>query len=950
MRRSHHIALISVVLGVALWAPARRSVGQTDVPDIRIEPTMLIFPLAPVSSAVQVGDSNAILLKSRQFTPAASAALSAAAMSGHVLIQFDGTPQPATLQALAALGVRILAFVPRHAVAAYVPDNVTPASVPGVRWVGRLLPDDKRSPQLDASLRKGFALVDVFADVPPDRARLVIGAAGGAIVDNSYLGPSTYLVRADPGVVATLSQSDEISWIWPASDAVIAGAPVYRCEGLVTALGPVANFTVHDDGWDGPGQGSVNLTYHFENGTPAIAGDLELDEVARALKMWTDYAAITWTSTATVGLSRSADIKWASHAHGDDNPFDGPGGILAHAFFPAPPNPEPIAGDIHFDLDETWQIGSFPDMFSVALHEAGHSLGLIHSDDPAAVMYGFYHQVTALNQDDINAIRSIYATAGGAQPFTVFNDGTATLSVTSIAPDSPAPWISLPPPTPFDVEPGTSTAVTVSVDLTLAPGGQSMRRLLVVSNDPDESPYPDAVNVVVSNPPTPTPTQTSTATATATISFTPTRTRTRTPTGTPTATRTVTPTGTRTPTRTKTNTATSTPTPTPTPTATPTATKTPSRTRTSTATPTATPTATASRTGTNTRTPTQTTTPTATPTESGTRTPTQSPTATRTATPTRTPTVSPTPSATPTATASPTGTRTATPTRTGTVTPTPSQTRTPSTTLTPSLTPTPTASPTDTRTPTDTPTSTVTATPSQTRTPTVTPTVAPTKTETPTPTFTATPTPDTRTATPTRTPTLSPTPTLTSTPAPTSTFTNTATATGTATETPTETATPLASHTPTDTPTPVSTATATPTPTATRTATPTDTPLPSATPTATATESPTDTPSATQTGTATQTASPTPSATLAPTQTPTETATTIPTAPFGDANCDARRSAADLTEVVAQILTVFPGPCGLADFDGNGSVDQRDLDLTIDAIFGQGVSAQPDRSRPDPPR
>jgi len=105
------------------------------------------------------------------------------------------------------------------------------------------------------------------------------------------------------------------------------------------------------------------------------------------------------------------NVLFGAGAHGDGYPFDGPGGILAHTFYPAPPNPESIAGDMHFDDDETWRIGVNTDLFSAALHEVGHALGLGHSDNPNDVMYPYYKMATTLADGDKTAILTLYAAA-----------------------------------------------------------------------------------------------------------------------------------------------------------------------------------------------------------------------------------------------------------------------------------------------------------------------------------------------------------------------------------------------------------------------------------------------------------------------------------------------------------------------------------------------------------
>lgn len=90
-------------------------------------------------------------------------------------------------------------------------------------------------------------------------------------------------------------------------------------------------------------------------------------------------------------------------------------GALAHAYLP-PPNGTSASGDIHFDNTFTWADDSTDttadpdfDFFTVALHELGHSLGLLHSDVPESVMWPFYTGARrTLHADDIAGIQAIY--------------------------------------------------------------------------------------------------------------------------------------------------------------------------------------------------------------------------------------------------------------------------------------------------------------------------------------------------------------------------------------------------------------------------------------------------------------------------------------------------------------------------------------------------------------
>lgn len=155
--------------------------------------------------------------------------------------------------------------------------------------------------------------------------------------------------------------------------------------------------------WD-----KLNLGFRLSKGTSDLVDADVNHAVAVAYRHW------CLVSKMVVHRSEGeadVDVRFETGEHGDNNPFDGVGTVLAHAFYP-PPNGGAIAGDMHFDDAETWTRDIPPggiDLDTVSLHEAGHALGLDHSADPTAVMYAFYGGPRrALTADDIAGIRSLY--------------------------------------------------------------------------------------------------------------------------------------------------------------------------------------------------------------------------------------------------------------------------------------------------------------------------------------------------------------------------------------------------------------------------------------------------------------------------------------------------------------------------------------------------------------
>ncbi|XP_070845955.1 matrix metalloproteinase-25 isoform X2 [Chaetodon trifascialis] len=160
--------------------------------------------------------------------------------------------------------------------------------------------------------------------------------------------------------------------------------------------------------------------------SPRLPNDLVDSILTHAFKAWSDAAPLNFRRlpSDSRGAAAGGDIRVSFNRllHDDGYPFDGQGGTLAHAFFPGR---DEVAGDTHFDDHEIWSYGgdsSSTDLFTVAVHEFGHALGLSHSSTDPSIMRPYYQGAVGdiasfqLALDDKLAIQQLYGVKGGWPP------------------------------------------------------------------------------------------------------------------------------------------------------------------------------------------------------------------------------------------------------------------------------------------------------------------------------------------------------------------------------------------------------------------------------------------------------------------------------------------------------------------------------------------------------
>jgi hypothetical protein len=198
--------------------------------------------------------------------------------------------------------------------------------------------------------------------------------------------------------------------------------------------------------------------------------------ILRAVQTWAQQANLNFTVIGDNGTSSGGgNYEQGDSAIGDIRiggfNFSN-SGILALGYQPSAVNNYSIAGDIAFNTGQIFNVnGGDYDLYTVALHELGHALGLNHSSSASAVMYSSYlGAMSGLGSDDIAGIRNIYGPRSDTTSNSSFSTAldltsqinaatlTAKLSNMQIASTSDVQYYK------FTVPAGASSTSAIAVD------------------------------------------------------------------------------------------------------------------------------------------------------------------------------------------------------------------------------------------------------------------------------------------------------------------------------------------------------------------------------------------------------------------------------------------------------------------------------------------------------
>ena len=412
--------------------------------------------------------SGPIHLKTRDLTaasyPAAEALQAPSQGPGHLLVQFAGGPSANDLRELQRRGALVVGSAPDGGITISADRPISLAGL-AVEWSGPLLAEDKISPLLSQGGANGgpaAVVIEFHPDVHMRRALQLLRSANVQILRHPDLLPNHVLANATLPALTQIAAFDEVAYIFPASNDLIQGNHVMACNGAEMTAGTVGQYVLVGNGWSGAGAGVVQLEYVFAQMSAKLPVAGAQSEIVRAFQEWAKNANVQFVLGAGATGNQTVSVMFAEGLHGDNYPFEPGSPVLAHTFFPSPTDPEPLAGDMHLNEDQDWHIGTDIDLYTVALHEAGHALGLGHTDDPNTIMYPYYRLGAGLSSGDIAGVQALYGSPDTVTP-------PVTTPVTP-PPSLPAPAaLSLAIANPISTS-VTTTAASISISGTASGG------------------------------------------------------------------------------------------------------------------------------------------------------------------------------------------------------------------------------------------------------------------------------------------------------------------------------------------------------------------------------------------------------------------------------------------------------------------------------------------------